>query len=113
MLTLSVHVRLLDADGRVVCWAPLRAEARGDQGLWAVDPFPEVPTRAVAWCVVHQPDLHVAVWTPCALPAGSAVVFTEPLIRFATDPRPLPPVVVTTPLVIAPRPARMGTVGAG
>lgn len=113
-MQVTLVVRLLDADGRLLAWAPVRAEARGDQCLWACEPLVAAPTASgvAASLVVHWPDLHVVARSPVQWPVtlGQVVTlrFSEPLMRFATQPGPLPGVTVGH-TVTRPRVGALGT----
>ncbi len=103
-------VRVLDADNRLLAWAPVPAEMRGDGCLWVtgVHPAPVEAVGVPAWISVHWPDLNVQVRT--RLPSVSSVApgqtiplaWPQPVIRFPSDPTPMPGVTVRGPVGIAP-----------
>lgn len=99
-MQVTLVVRLLDADGALLAWAPVRAEARGDQCLWACEPLVAAPTAAgvATSLVVHWPDLHVVarrpLWLSVAVGQVVSLTFAEPLMRFPTAAGPLPGVTV-------------------
>jgi hypothetical protein len=111
--------RLLAADGTLLAWAPIIAEARGDGALWATQPFVgwgEATGEAVT-VSVHWPDVHVEVRTPLPEPlriqAGVPVTFAwgpAPMVRVGEPPASLPPVTERGPVAIG---VPVGSLSAG
>src|ERR1043166_8371419 len=97
------QIRLLDKDRNVLAWKRLAGETHGDGAIWPTQNFfaeGEVDGMAtdlsVAW-----PSMGVHTTVTLAMPipvqAGHVVsvhLMGTPLMKMASDPRPLPPVVV-------------------
>lgn len=115
MLTTKVVVRVLDVEGRLLGWAPVQAEARGDGCLWApsetVVPF-EANGRATVLSL-HLADFHIEHRMAIDVPAqiGSGVTLAQPLIKLGDPPTSLPPVTVRAAPVIAMPVGRLGALG--
>lgn len=106
MLTTKVVVRVLSADGELLGWTQVQAEARGDGCLWApsttVVPF-EATGRA-ATLSLHLADFHIESRMAIDVEAriGSGVTLAQPLLKLGDTPGYLPPVTVrSAPVTIA------------
>jgi hypothetical protein len=113
-------VRLLDPSHRLLGWRELPGELRGDACVWVsgahglVVDTPGTP----AVLSIHWADLNVQSRVPYAdplfLPAGSVVTLhwpDRPVMRFATDDGPLPPVTVRRSVTALLDTASMGATG--
>lgn len=104
----------MDADGALLGWTAVQAEARGDGCLWApsqtVVPF-DVNGRA-AVVSFHLADFHIEHRMAIDVPAsvGSGVTLAQPLIKLGEPPVSLPPVTVRAQPVSIAMP--VGTLGA-
>jgi hypothetical protein len=97
-------LRLIDCNRRVLAWARVRVEPRGDGALYATTDFLAVgvDTGTAVAVIWHWPDVNIH--GTVNLPAAVAVVQGErvdigyvgqPVLTMASDPRPLPPVTET------------------
>jgi hypothetical protein len=100
-------VRLLDAQGALLAWAPLWAVAKGDGCLRATHEVVLAPVEdgESATLSLHGADLHIQRREPCALVCtkGIPLVFRwDEVWRFPSDPGPLPAVTVGATAVVVP-----------
>ncbi len=91
-MTTRLILRVLAADGSLLAWAEVRAEARGDGHLHPVG-IPQWNLESggdPAILSVHWPDVHVEARMPCSGPIGAMVI---PPLRIGEPPtHALPPV---------------------
>jgi len=100
-MQVKLVVRLLSADGSLLAWSAMQAQAKQDGALWATQAFTgwgEQDGQAVT-VSVHWPDVHVEVKTPLPQPLvireGSVVTFVwgpAPMLRLGEPPTYLAPV---------------------
>lgn len=102
-------VRLLDAAGVLLAWAPLRVRAPGDGTLVATGPCVLIPTEdgAATELVLHWPDLHIQRRERFAVPllvrVGVALQYDWTVVwTFPSDTGPLPAVTVGSIAVSVP-----------
>jgi hypothetical protein len=100
-MRVKLVVRLLSADGSLLAWSAMQAQAKQDGALWATQLFTgwgEQDGQAVT-VSVHWPDVHVEVKTqlpePIDIQAGSTVTIawgSGPMLRLGEPPTYLAPV---------------------
>lgn len=115
-------VRLLDADGALLTWAEVQAEARGDGCLWpstrVVACHPCERSGIPTMLSVHWAEVNVETRVPITLPAvraGDATVNLTlgdtPIVRVGAAASGLPPVTVHRAVAVLVPAGCLGVVG--
>lgn len=116
-MRVKIVVRLLDSEGVLLGWAPLLAEARGDQCLRAVQSCTlPIDVEGIGTVLsYHWADLHVqkrvTLTQPQHVRVGSSLTLTFPddvVFHFPSDEGPLPPVTVRGSVVVGVPTGSMG-----
>lgn len=105
----TLHVRLIDANEKLLGWASVPAEAHGDGQLWTKEPVLAAIEQdgSLAAISVHWVDLnvelriHVPTPTPMTLGQILAVFEAGPIFRVGPAAGGLPPIVLRTPVSVA------------
>ena len=108
-MQVSLQLRLLDAKGDVLAWNSVAGESKGDGCLWSMQAYfmseGAGTGDAVELCVAW-PEMGVATFVrlpqPLRVEQGHqvGVALTEPLMRFSTSNRAVPPVVVRSSVTV-------------
>lgn len=115
-MTTKLVLRLLDDTDRLLGWAEVAGEARGDGAIWTPGPVP-IPIEAdgaPAVVSIHWADINVEVRVPCARPlmtVGDTLVCpteAQPVIRVGAPPHHLAPVTVRQRVSLGLTPATLG-----
>jgi hypothetical protein len=117
-MQVKLVARILDVDNRLLAWAPVLAETRGDRCLWATQAA-QAPVERAGTPVtlsVHWPDMNVQTRVPMpseAVEPGRLIALSwdQPIFRFGSDDGPLPGVTVRAPVVVSPDVGNISAIG--
>jgi hypothetical protein len=118
VLTTKMVVRVLDAEGVLLGWAEVMAEARGDGCLWPTSADQVVVISELsgvpAALSIHWADVNIETRVPCrntrrmALGELLPLQWPGPMMQVGPMANGLPAVTVRAPITIGVPPAQLG-----